>query len=137
MEDKAALTSTGGCMRRDRRGERMRRAVFTLNNYTDEEYKYLTEEFAPQTTWMVIGKEVGEQGTPHLQGTHMHQNGGVWWCDDCGGRVPGIFCDYCLGDIDPKIPSWNCHNCGRWLDDELTVTDALGDLVCFFCYCDV
>jgi len=46
---------------------RVRRIVFTLNNWTDEEYESL-KTFAGGTTWFVMGKETGENGTPHLQG---------------------------------------------------------------------
>jgi len=53
---------------RDRAGDRLTRVVFTLNNYTDAEYKWFTEDFAPTTKWIIIGKEVGENETPHLQG---------------------------------------------------------------------
>jgi len=38
----------------------------TLNNWTEEEYQTLLL-LEPSTTWMVIGKETGEEGTPHLQ----------------------------------------------------------------------
>lgn len=38
---------------------------FTLNNYTDAEYDALLDL---PCTYLVIGKEVGESGTPHLQG---------------------------------------------------------------------
>ncbi len=44
---------------------------FTLNNYSDEEYKALLakyEDEASQIRYIVIGKEVGANGTPHLQG---------------------------------------------------------------------
>lgn len=43
-----------------------RNIVFTLNNYSNDEYDYLIalEIFK----YLIIGKEVGEQGTPHLQG---------------------------------------------------------------------
>lgn len=42
-----------------------RRWCLTLNNYTDEEYETLRQEFSKFP--YVIGKEVGECGVPHLQ----------------------------------------------------------------------
>jgi len=54
--------------KRNRSGDRMTRFVFTLNNWTQPEYDWLTTSFRPYTKWMVIGKEVGKNGTPHLQG---------------------------------------------------------------------
>jgi len=44
------------------------RIVFTLNNYTPEEYTWFTETFAPTAKWGIIGKETGANGTQHLQG---------------------------------------------------------------------
>lgn len=38
---------------------------FTINNYTDEEYKSLG---SIECKYQIAGKEVGEEGTPHLQG---------------------------------------------------------------------
>lgn len=38
---------------------------FTLNNFTEEEYNAILEW---ETDYIVIGKETGEEGTPHLQG---------------------------------------------------------------------
>jgi hypothetical protein len=38
---------------------------FTLNNYSEEEYK---EILNTDCGYIIIGKEVGENGTPHLQG---------------------------------------------------------------------
>ena len=64
------MTSTGSAIRsnnKSRSGSRLRRFVFTLNNYTEEEYTALIE-FSKTTTWFIMGKETGEQGTPHLQG---------------------------------------------------------------------
>lgn len=39
---------------------------FTLNNYTEDDVNFLINE--EQSTYLVFGKEVGESGTPHLQG---------------------------------------------------------------------
>lgn len=39
--------------------------VFTLNNWTQEEYDAL---WVVECRYMVLGKETGEAGTPHLQG---------------------------------------------------------------------
>ncbi len=43
---------------------------FTLNNYTKEEFGSLVQRLSDKSEkfWFCIGKEVGEQGTPHLQG---------------------------------------------------------------------
>ncbi|ALE29538.1 replication associated protein [Lake Sarah-associated circular molecule 2] len=43
-----------------------RRIVFTKNNWTEEDYRALMEE--PLFSYLIIGKEIGEKGTPHLQG---------------------------------------------------------------------
>ena len=45
---------------------RFRKVAFTLNNYTDSEFTQLLDSFADMK--YAIGKEVGEEGTPHLQG---------------------------------------------------------------------
>lgn len=39
---------------------------FTLNNYTDDEYNRILNE--TRFDYVIIGKEVGDLGTPHLQG---------------------------------------------------------------------
>lgn len=56
---------------RARNGDRLSRFVFTVNNYTDEEHRWLTTTWpasATKPSWLIVGKEVGENGTPHLQG---------------------------------------------------------------------
>lgn len=42
--------------------------VFTLNNYTQEEYDKLSTIFNERIKYLVFGIEVGDSGTPHLQG---------------------------------------------------------------------
>ncbi len=42
--------------------------VFTLNNWTEKEYSSIVLKLKEKTTYYVVGKEKGEEGTPHLQG---------------------------------------------------------------------
>jgi len=46
----------------------MRKLCFTINNYTNTEYKDLLSVIDKRFYKAIIGKEVGENGTPHLQG---------------------------------------------------------------------
>lgn len=42
--------------------------TFTLNNYTDEEYQRILCFLRGSAEYFIVGKEVGDSGTPHLQG---------------------------------------------------------------------
>ena len=44
------------------------RWCFTLNNYTNEEYSSIIDIFRIKSKLYIIGDEIGECGTPHLQG---------------------------------------------------------------------
>lgn len=48
-----------------RSSPRYSRIVFTLNNYTELEYAWFKTYVCK---WIVVGRETGESGTPHLQG---------------------------------------------------------------------
>lgn len=50
-----------------KRSSRVRSYCFTLNNWTPEEFEEIQKELRVYD-YFVIGKEVGESGTPHLQG---------------------------------------------------------------------
>ena len=44
---------------------------FTLNNYTADEYDALSaigHELPKEISYIIVAKETGETGTPHLQG---------------------------------------------------------------------
>lgn len=47
---------------------RVRAWCFTLNNWTVDEFEYLKTVLTEGPDKLVIGREVGESGTPHLQG---------------------------------------------------------------------
>ena len=44
------------------------RWCFTFNNYSTDEYNSIVPKFRLLAKYYIIGKEVGESGTPHLQG---------------------------------------------------------------------
>ena len=45
----------------------LRNACLTLNNYTEEQYNAVKTYIIDECKYGIIGKEVGESGTPHLQ----------------------------------------------------------------------
>jgi len=54
--------------------KKVRSYCFTLNNYTDDDVAHLTHQFTPSSAYM-FQKEVGQNGTPHLQGFVQWKNG--------------------------------------------------------------
>lgn len=47
----------------------VRNWCWTLNNYTPEEYDFLvSKDLVDELNYHIVAKEVGEKGTPHLQG---------------------------------------------------------------------
>jgi len=53
---------------KDKRVSASKHWCFTWNNYTDENMEQMEQAFQKGSMRYVIGKEVGEEGTPHLQG---------------------------------------------------------------------
>jgi len=47
---------------------RLRHFCFTLNNYDEEEAARIQSWFDEEAKYWIIGREVGDSGTPHLQG---------------------------------------------------------------------
>jgi len=51
-----------------------RKWVFTLNNYSEEDITQLHSDFLKYGKKFICEKEIGESGTPHLQGYVMFKN---------------------------------------------------------------
>lgn len=53
--------------------EKSRNWCFTLNNYSEEDEKKLSD-MGQNIRYIGYGREVGESGTPHLQGMIIYKN---------------------------------------------------------------
>lgn len=49
-------------------GRRLKNYVFTYNNYTEQAFTALKEWLSDVAKYAICAREVGEQGTPHIQG---------------------------------------------------------------------
>lgn len=86
---------------------RSRRWCFTYNNYTNETKEMLISTFKTRKWDYIIGDEIGEEGTPHLQGyieykyairfdTLKNIDPKIHWEEAKGTREQNI--DYCVKD---------------------------------------
>jgi hypothetical protein len=88
---------------------------FTLNNYTNAEYDCIKRFCSMYCRGAIIGKEVGEQGTPHLQGyiefktkarpKGKFKNKRIHWEKAKGTKEENF--TYCSKDDD----YWTLNNC--------------------------
>lgn len=53
---------------------KLRKICFTINNYSEEELVNLQFHIGSECIYGIIGREVGEHGTPHLQGYCEYRN---------------------------------------------------------------
>lgn len=53
---------------RNRANSQYKSWCFTINNYDEEEYSRLLRCLRDSTEYFIVGKEVGDAGTPHIQG---------------------------------------------------------------------
>jgi len=85
---------------------RCRGIPFTQNNWTSESYAELRKFGESNCLYMVLGKEVGESGTPHIQGFLYFENPHVYPCkkfrdisrgshDEIMRGTPKQAADYC------------------------------------------
>lgn len=72
QESSVSIVSAGGNTSNPRL--RCRKWCFTLNNWTNDELSQLAQGFEKLGAKCIIGSEVGEEGTPHLQGYCEFQN---------------------------------------------------------------
>lgn len=61
-----AITENEAVLRSDVAAGRHRSWTFTVNNYSEEERSRILA--LPGLSYLIVGREVGENGTPHLQG---------------------------------------------------------------------
>lgn len=55
-------------MPRPSQGSSAKRWCFTLNNYTEVEYESIFTALEESSEYSIVGREIGDSGTPHLQG---------------------------------------------------------------------
>lgn len=86
--EESAATSTRASGRRPQE-QPVHRWCFTINNYTDEDKFWENAEQREHIKYLIVQHEVGEQGTPHLQGFLIlkKKNRMTWLKSNINGRA--------------------------------------------------
>ena len=74
---------------------RSRKWCFTLNNYSETELKLILVRLETLKHIYIVGEEIGEQGTPHLQGYIEGKNAIKW--DTLKKILPKAHIEPCKG----------------------------------------
>jgi len=75
MSNTHESSRTHGELGNTRTNSRSRGWCFTLNNYTQEELEEIKTQIHSKCIKYILGDEVGESGTPHIQGWIYFKNG--------------------------------------------------------------
>lgn len=100
-----------------------RNMIFTLNNYSDDEIAIIKTKF--KYNYLVFGFEVGEEGTPHLQGYVEFKNSVLF--STLKNKLPRAHWDKRRGT--PKEASDYCKKDDKFFEDgEISNQGARSDL---------
>lgn len=112
------------------------RWCFTLNNWTEEEWCAIKTVCARECRYAVVGKEIGEMGTPHLQGyiefkkkkrpLHTFGINRIHWAKCLGNKIQNqIYCkkdkNYWEFDIMDTEMDWP----EKWYDWQNEIIDMI------------
>lgn len=94
----------------DKKGDRFRNWMFTVNNYTTEDMVKLDNlNDRVKIKYLIYGKEIGKEGTPHLQGFICFKDAKTW-------KV-----------VHKYLPSWWCHYTNSSADANIKYCSKDGD----------
>ena len=90
---------------------------FTLNNYTESEYCSIVPTIRELCEWGIMAKEIGESGTPHIQGA-LHFKKKCRFTDKISIRRDGVECIRAFkntrhGRTDTEIKNDNIEYCSK------------------------
>lgn len=124
------------------RGSYGKRFCFTLNNYTDSDVTNLMCIINKDNMFYVVGKEVGDEGTPHLQGyiecskrirpIEYFGNKKIHWEIAKGSRDQNFYycskeCQYTTNIIDVYVPDITHDKLYTWQKEIVDICLSMPD----------